>query len=42
MLSALFPCVRSFVIENGAPHLSLMADGGIGSWDPVPATGTPR
>jgi hypothetical protein len=41
-LSALFPYVRSFVIENGTLHLSLMADGGIVSWDPVPAAGTPR
>ena len=41
-LSALFPYVRSFVIENGALHLSLMADGGIITWDPIPAGGTSR
>jgi heat shock protein HslJ len=28
------PAVRSFVLENGRLHLSLMADGGIQTWAP--------
>lgn len=36
-LAAILPYVRSFVIENGQLHLSLMADGGIVSWNPVAA-----
>ncbi len=34
-LTALLPFVRSYVIENGQLHLSLMADGGVLSWKPV-------
>jgi heat shock protein HslJ len=36
-LAAIFPYVRSFVIENGQLHLALLADGGILSWNPVAA-----
>lgn len=41
-LAAMLPFVRSFVIEQGQLHLALLADGGILSWNPIPAAPVPR
>ena len=40
-LTGSLPHVRSYVIEAGRLHLSLLADGGILTWAPVPGTPIP-
>ena len=39
-VAAQAPFVRSYLLKGGSLHLSLIADGGIYTWEPIPGDGT--